>query len=195
MSRISSKGASFSAARRSDSAVMPPALGKDFAAQLVWRIKAWKTQAEKEGIFDGNYMLEANRAAYEAYIERIGEGNSAQKEKAKDMMEVVEALTEDLDLNSPDTPDVVISRLYKSFAQDNAKNEKDCIVLSSTHKFKGAERDRVFLLIETYSPGGRTDRANQAQEESNLLYVGITRAKNHLTYVTGVKKAIASMRA
>lgn len=164
-------------------------LGKDFASQLVYRIKAWKSQASDEGIeFDGNYMLAANSAAFEMYCDKLGESNAAQKDKARDMMEIVAALCEDLPLDSTDTPETVIDRLYKSFAQDNAKEEKGCVVLSSTHKFKGAERDRVFLLIETYSPGNsKSGRDGEGQEESNLLYVGITRARKHLTYVTGVK--------
>ena len=176
----------FKLAKTGKPAVM---LGKDFASQLAYRIKSWRSQAQSEGIvFDGHYMLNANNSAFTAYVEKLGEGNAQQKDKARDMKEIIEALCEDLPLDDTQTPETVITRLYKTFSQDNAKDEKKAVVLSSTHKFKGAERDRVFLMIETYSPGdGRSNRPGEAQEETNLLYVGITRARKHLTYVTGVK--------
>lgn len=56
----------------------------------------------------------------------------------------------------------------------NFKDEnKDCVILSTTHKAKGLERDRVFLLNDTYKPGKGT-------EEANLYYVAVTRAKKEL---------------
>ena len=53
----------------------------------------------------------------------------------------------------------------------------DRVMLSTTHKAKGLERDRVFLLQNTYKPG-------KNQEENNLYYVGITRAKRELYLVS-----------
>jgi len=56
-------------------------------------------------------------------------------------------------------------------------DDKDRVILSSTHKAKGLERDCVFLLRDTYRP-------HKGQEEANLLYVGITRARKSL-YLVG----------
>lgn len=58
-------------------------------------------------------------------------------------------------------------------------NDGDRIVLSTTHKAKGLERDRVWLLADTY-------RNRPAQEEDNLWYVAVTRAKNDLRLVYGL---------
>jgi superfamily I DNA/RNA helicase len=55
-------------------------------------------------------------------------------------------------------------------------DDKDRVILSSTHKAKGLERDRVFLLRDTYRPAN-------GQEEANLLYVAITRARKSLFLV------------
>ena len=52
------------------------------------------------------------------------------------------------------------------------------VMFSSVHKAKGLERNRVFLLRATFRPG-------KTQEETNLLYVAITRAISELYYVTG----------
>lgn len=51
---------------------------------------------------------------------------------------------------------------------------------SSIHKAKGLESDRVFVLSESLY------RRGPSQEEDNLSYVSTTRAKTHLTFVTGV---------
>lgn len=65
------------------------------------------------------------------------------------------------------------------------------VVFSSTHRFKGMERDRVFLLRDTYlHPKMKIDENgvkqwDVPQEEKNLFYVGITRAKKELYYVRG----------
>jgi superfamily I DNA/RNA helicase len=66
----------------------------------------------------------------------------------------------------------VLARISKLFGDGS---ERGAIVLSSTHRAKGLEADRVWLLRDTYCqwPG---------DEESNLLYVGITRSKKDLIY-------------
>lgn len=56
-------------------------------------------------------------------------------------------------------------------------DEKDRVILSSTHKAKGLERDRVFMLRDTYRP-------HKGTEEANLTYVAYTRAKKEL-YLVG----------
>lgn len=58
------------------------------------------------------------------------------------------------------------------------KDAKDMIILGTTHKLKGLERERVFMLASTYKPG-------KGGEEDNLFYVAATRAKQELVYVTG----------
>lgn len=70
------------------------------------------------------------------------------------------------------------------------------VVLSSTHKAKGLERDRVFLLRDTYlRPQFRRDPTNGKyvapppdESEQNLLYVAITRARRELYYVVNPEK-------
>jgi DNA helicase-2/ATP-dependent DNA helicase PcrA len=51
------------------------------------------------------------------------------------------------------------------------------ITLTSTHRAKGLEADRVWMLADTYRDKGI--------EELNLQYVAITRSKRELIYVSG----------
>jgi superfamily I DNA/RNA helicase len=73
---------------------------------------------------------------------------------------------------------VVLERIDELFAD---RVGTDCIVLSSTHKAKGLERDRVWMLVGTYMrrPG---------VEEENIFYVGCTRARLSLFLVEGFEK-------
>lgn len=66
------------------------------------------------------------------------------------------------------------------------ENKKGCIILSSIHKAKGLEADRVFLILHAKSglalPGNKA-KGRQLQEQLNLLYVAQTRAKRELVFV------------
>ena len=70
----------------------------------------------------------------------------------------------------------VKENIKKLFSDGDDTNR---VMLSSTHKAKGLERDRVFLLKNTYRP-------SKGQEEKNLYYVAITRARRELYLVEGI---------
>lgn len=67
---------------------------------------------------------------------------------------------------------VAIERLFVD------KTDEDRIVLSSTHKAKGKERDTVWMLAGTY-------RLRPEIEEDNIYYVAVTRARKRLVMVRG----------
>lgn len=60
---------------------------------------------------------------------------------------------------------------------DDIEDEKGKVLLGSTHRLKGKEADRVFMLTWTYRKGSN-------EEESNLYYTAITRAKQSLFLVS-----------
>jgi DNA helicase-2/ATP-dependent DNA helicase PcrA len=61
------------------------------------------------------------------------------------------------------------------------ENIEDTIVLSTVHKSKGLEADRVFIIQPQFLPMP-TPIGWQWQQEKNLKYVAITRAKKELIY-------------
>jgi len=71
----------------------------------------------------------------------------------------------------------VLDRIAALFADTGTEAR---IVLSSTHKAKGLERDRVWLLEDTY-------RRRPGVEEANIFYVAVTRARKTLVFVEGLK--------
>jgi DNA helicase II / ATP-dependent DNA helicase PcrA len=58
----------------------------------------------------------------------------------------------------------------------NDGDDGDRVILSTSHRAKGLERDRVFMLCKTY-------RRDMNPEENNIIYVSWTRAKNELYLV------------
>ncbi len=69
-----------------------------------------------------------------------------------------------------------ICERIENIFQDEKGFNKPCVWFSSTHKAKGLEWDRVFLIRRTYRP-------ERQGEEARLFYVAQTRAKNYLCFV------------
>jgi superfamily I DNA/RNA helicase len=79
------------------------------------------------------------------------------------------------------TADAFKGRLESLFSD---KNEKNAIVLSTVHKAKGLEGERVFILKPNRLPLRlKTAQQWQIEQERNLLYVALTRAKSYLCFV------------
>jgi DNA helicase-2/ATP-dependent DNA helicase PcrA len=86
----------------------------------------------------------------------------------------------------------ITNRLSALF-QDTEEDSKPAVVLSTTHKAKGLEWPRVYLLRDTYMskrprtgpPQSEAAKAAQAREEANIYYVALTRAKQHLVLAEG----------
>jgi len=72
----------------------------------------------------------------------------------------------------------VIKFLQETFSDDHAD-----ISLSTIHKAKGLENDRVFFLRPDLIPSRFAVNPWQKEQEENLRYVAITRAKKELVYV------------
>lgn len=75
----------------------------------------------------------------------------------------------------------ITSRL-RSLFDDSDKTSRPAVVLSSVHKAKGLEWDRVTILAGTFNRKKKSDL--EQQEESNIYYVAMTRTKKVLTFAT-----------
>jgi len=64
--------------------------------------------------------------------------------------------------------------------------EHNCVSLSSIHRAKGLERDRVVILRPELIPGPWAATKEDLQQERNLGYVAVTRAKQRLTFAGDV---------
>ena len=94
-------------------------------------------------------------------------------ERTRDQAGMIFALAE-----TSETISDLQNRIEWLFSDDVQDHEQ--ILCSSVHKAKGLEAERVYVLQESFYRRGVTP------EEQNIEYVAITRAKNRLTFVTGV---------
>ncbi|MDQ6690309.1 MAG: ATP-dependent helicase [Gemmatimonadota bacterium] len=77
-----------------------------------------------------------------------------------------------------------------------AREENDCLILSTAHSAKGKEWDAVFVIwaVDGWFPSARClNSEEQTEEERRLMYVALTRARNYLS-VTYPLNAYSSRR-
>jgi superfamily I DNA/RNA helicase len=152
--------------------------GKDVSKGLIWTL-------ERVWTYDCNVYK---------FLEKLGDWcqNEIAKESAKqfpsemkiegfrDRHDCLEAFCSEA--NNETSRDQVVQRIQSVFTDDKSI---EGIRLSSIHKAKGLEANRVVLLqlpgATVPHPSAKTDW--QRQQERNLLYVAITRAITTLTYV------------
>lgn len=161
--------------------------GRDVAAMLLNIVKSLKAKSVPDFL--------ARVEKWGAKMRKRLEGRKNAESKISvinDQVETLTAVAEGLASISE-----VISRLESLF-QDSDKERTPCVILSSVHKAKGLEWDRVFLVRSTFLRRSRGDsgpRPQNAQEEENIYYVALTRSKSYLCFITEpptVKVPVAS---
>lgn len=158
-------------------------LGRDFAASIGMRVKAWQKKAKKDKKkFTVDDLLNKNSEWLNDQIKYLKKKKMS-TDRAVDEADTIASLCEDLSASTGAEASVkeVLERIDTIFSADEEPGGTDgtkCITLSSTHKFKGLERDHIYGLWDTYRP-------SDGEEEENLAYVLITRAKLHFSFVKG----------
>lgn len=145
--------------------------GRDFGEDLIRFIEKSKAQTISE-------LLEYVETWKQGELERLGK---LEKDTTlvEDRAACLEALTE-----GEQSLAAVVAKIQGLFSDTDDLGR---IVLSSTHKAKGLERERVFLLRKTFlnpPPKDRKVPLTYWIEEQNLYYVAVTRAKRDLYLVT-----------
>ncbi len=75
--------------------------------------------------------------------------------------------------------DQITNKIQAIFDDDSV----DGILLSTVHKAKGSEFNTVYIIQPKLLPAPWAKSANEKEQERNLLYVAITRAKEYLGFV------------
>ncbi len=111
------------------------------------------------------------------------EEEKALKKKSGNMMQTIADKYECLMSISEDCENVseIIIKINEIFS-DN----KSPIILSTVHRAKGLEADRVFIVEPRLMPSKYAVKLANIRQEMNILYVAITRARNYLYIVNGV---------
>lgn len=88
-----------------------------------------------------------------------------------------------------DTVDQVVGRIRSLFDDvDTEDGKRRTVTLSTVHKAKGREWDRVIILgFGQYMPSSRARLEWEKRQEGNLCYVAVTRAKSELVLSAAVE--------
>lgn len=116
-------------------------------------------------------------ALHDEVIREIGNLNAQNKTSQAmlrvDQLETIETIAEDCE-----SVDGLKSKIQSIFS-----DQESAVTLSSIHKAKGAEAERVFILRPDLLPHPMATAAWETKQEANLKYVAITRAKSELYLV------------
>lgn len=139
---------------------------------------------KKEGIeFTMEQVFAQLYSNLEKLIEKVITTHSITRPEALDepsvfMLDETIKIIESLTAES-DTPEMVLEKIRKIFKE----TKSDGICLSTIHKSKGLEADRVFLLHPELLPSKRAITEKELEQEENLRYVAYTRAINVLGFI------------
>lgn len=126
--------------------------------ELITRIEGWATREIHRQEVKLIGMVNGKRAAVQSKIEMI-----------QDQAEMLASLCD-----GAKNVDEVMDRAEALFSDDGL-GAAGVITCSSVHRAKGLEADRVFVLRDTLR--------ETTQEEKNICYVAVTRAKRELVWV------------
>lgn len=140
--------------------------GRDIGKQLCNMIRGFKAKSCP-------HFFEKVDAWYEKQKARFEKSKNAAKilETSRDMAETLKAVAEGCK-----NFDEIFTRINNLF-EDTNSGSRPAVILSSVHKAKGLEWNKVYMLSHTFRKGRGT-------EEDNIWYVAVTRARNSLNFVS-----------
>lgn len=146
--------------------------GRDIGTGLVNLVKKMKAASIAD--------LERNLAEHLAKETEklIREKKEHMLSSLEDKIATIEVFIENLTHGS--NVDDLIASIERLFTDDG----RGTLLLSSIHKAKGLEWPRVFILDPHLMPSKYATQDWQLEQETNLQYVAITRAKSELYYIT-----------
>ena len=147
-------------------------VGKDIAERFHSLIKPYKS-SHLQALIDG---LNTQLTLISDALSSKGVRNPEQHPKYQAFLDISMSIS--VLANSCSSVSELISRIDDIFHP-----KKDAIILSSIHKSKGLEYDRVFLLRPDLLPSKFAKSEEEMMQENNLMFVAITRARKQFFYV------------
>lgn len=155
-------------------------IGSDIGLSLINMIKKCERKREE---FNMENVFARLHQEKEKLIEKVMVNNSMSRQEAieqnnvilfNEKIDIIEGLSDEID-----DPKIIIKKIENIFSDD----EKQGISLSTIHKAKGLECDRVFILHPELLPARSAKLSWEIEQENNLRYVAYTRAKTTLGFI------------
>ncbi|MES2210479.1 MAG: ATP-dependent DNA helicase UvrD2 [Chloroflexota bacterium] len=128
------------------------------------------------------HLLQERLITEMGYLEGDDSGGPAARERTASLALVIELAQETAAANVDIDPEALLSD-FAARAAAEAEGSADGVNLLTYHRAKGLEWEAVFLpqLEEGTLPIRQAESDAEIAEERRLLYVGLTRARRHLT--------------
>jgi len=146
-------------------------LGRDFGEGIIRLIEKLGSNDLKQ--LDRDLDIYAMRETQAL----IAKGKEEQADLLNDRVETLRVFADNLPESRRTIADL-IQYITELFANENGR-----ITLSTVHKAKGGEWDTVFILDSFLMPSKWARQDYQKQQETNLQYVAVTRAKQRLIFI------------
>ncbi len=142
-------------------------LGKDIGKVLISRVKKFP-----KGLTQSKFLAFCNAWGQDEYNKASAKNQGAKAAAVLEQAGIFRTIAENL-AGDYSIQERVISQLSSMFSDDIAP-----VTLSSIHKAKGNEWNRVWLLDPHLIPSKYAIKSGHTEQEYNLLYVAYTRAKH-----------------
>lgn len=155
-------------------------MGMDISSSLITMIESCRKKTEEfncENIFARIYKEKNKLVINIMNKEKCNEKEAGENSLVISFTDKINTL--EILSNGCLTGDDLINKLKIIFSDD-----ADGICLSTIHKSKGLEADRVFIIHEELMPSKHAKKDWEKLQEKNLTYVAYTRAKSVLGFVT-----------
>lgn len=152
--------------------------GREIGQGLIKLARRWKIK-----------MLDKLLEKLEDYQARqtakfMSQGKEEKIDSLVDQLDCLRVVISRCQLLKKHTVDELVSEIESMFGNTKEGEQPAVLTLSTGHKSKGREFDRVFLLdMAKYCPSPYAKKEWQRLQEANLEYVMITRSKRELIYV------------
>jgi DNA helicase II / ATP-dependent DNA helicase PcrA len=153
--------------------------GRDIGYGLIKLATKWKR-------VKGIQALRNKLAAYASaeIAKAMSKGQESKAQSIEDRVDALMIICDHVGLDG--TVDQLVDQIKGLFGDTPAGQRPKVVTLSTVHKSKGREWQRVFILDRAALMPSKWARQPWAQEqEQNLIYVAITRAKDQLVEVYG----------
>lgn len=152
--------------------------GRDIAEGLIQLATKWSTIKSLD-------KLEAKLNEYQLTetAKWTAKENAAKVQMVEDRCETLRIIIEHLTDQGLVTVNDLVSHIRSMFGDTPDGEKPRVFTLSTIHKAKGREWDRVYLIHPELLPSRYAKLPWQLEQEANLEYVAITRAKKELIYV------------
>ncbi len=147
-------------------------LGREIGDRLISLIDRLKPN----GLFGENGLADKLHKWKDAEYDRLM--SEGQDEKANAIIDRHDSIIAFLNNSTADTLDKLKTEIKSLF-----ENKNNCMTLCTVHKAKGLESPRAFILEPSLMPSKYAKQEWAKQQEINLQYVAVTRAKDALIFI------------